>query len=78
VKAAFQTSLKSLGPIGKDVRRIPILSDVTLEVDLDRRSNFLAEALDFPIRAPSDRTAGTGPFQKTAGAGNVIEMVANR
>ena len=78
IKAAFQNALKSLGPIGKDVRGFRVASDLSLELDLDRRSNFLAEALDFPIRAPSDRTVGTGPFQKTAGAGNVIEMVANR
>jgi peptide/nickel transport system substrate-binding protein len=78
VKTALESALKSFGPIAKDIAGIHVLSDLTLELELDRRSNFLAEGLDFQIRSPSDRNAGTGPFRKTTASGNLVEMAANR
>jgi peptide/nickel transport system substrate-binding protein len=78
VKAHLDNELKkALGPVGKDIRGVRVVSDRALEVDLVQRSNFIEAALELSIHSPKANNIGTGPFYvvNTSPAG--IELAAN-
>ena len=68
---------ESLGGSFEDLREIRVVSEFELEFLLKRRSAFLPEGLEAPIRKSGPSIVGTGPFQPTGGIGSGVEMRAN-
>lgn len=66
-----------LGGSFEDLQEIRVVSDFELEVLLKRRSTFLLEGLEAPIRKSGPSIIGTGPFQPATGIGAGVEMRAN-
>jgi peptide/nickel transport system substrate-binding protein len=67
----------TMGPAFQDIEQITASTDSDVDFALRRRSPFVLEALETPIRAADQSRAGTGPFQP-AGPESPSELRANQ
>jgi peptide/nickel transport system substrate-binding protein len=66
-----------VGPAFDDVQQIQARTPNELEFLLKRRSSFLLEGLDLPIRQRGETPVGTGPFSVTSRTPSEVEMRAS-
>lgn len=66
-----------MGDAFRDIREIRARSDLEIEIILARRSTFVIEGLNLPLRLPGELPVGTGPFRVTRLEPSGVEMESN-